>query len=471
MRRESGHWWRERYATRTGGMVPSEVRALFSMAGRADVISLAGGMPDVSSLPVPALADLFHDLIADRAAEALQYGSAQGDPRLRERICGVMAIEGIDADPDDVVVTVGSQQALDLVARVFLDPGDIVLTEAPTYVTALGTFASYEARVVHVATDEDGLIPAALAETLARLPVRAKLLYTVPTFHNPTGVTLSAARRSEVVEVCRRAGVLVVEDNPYGLLAFDGVPRPALRANAEQVLYLGSFSKTFAPGLRVGWVLAPPTVRETLVLAAESAILSHSNLAQLAVERYLASCPWQAQLAAYREVYRQRCAVMLKALAAASFPPGVAWTRPLGGFFVWLTLPVGLDAKAMLPRAVRRGVAYVPGVGFYADGRGRQSLRLSFCYPPLADISHGVNRLAAVVRQEAADGDEPCLTRRRSDHGHPHLAAPSLPDVPADLLRGELLDQPVDGPTTAGRRAAGDGAVAVAGGGVPRPRP
>jgi 2-aminoadipate transaminase len=417
---------------------------------------------------VPALAELFHDLVADRADRALQYGSAHGDEALRERICDVMALEGIAAEPDDVVVTVGSQQALDLVARVFLDPGDIVLTEAPTYVTALGTFGSNQARVVHVPMDSDGLIPAALAEMLARLPAPPKLLYTVPTFHNPTGVTLSEARRTEVVEICRRAGVAIVEDNPYGLLAFDGLPRRALRADAADcVLYLGSFSKTFAPGLRVGWVLAPPAVRDTLVLAAESAMLSHSNLAQMAVERYLATQPWQAQLAAFRDVYRTRCDLMLDALDEQGLPTGVSWTRPRGGFFVWVSLGPGLDAKQMLPHALERGVAYVPGTGFYADGRGRHCLRLSFCYPPLPDIGAGIHRLAAVVHELARDGIE----KGSCDNGYAYPAAAALSDVPAHLLRRKVLDQPLDESGTTGRRPSGDGAVAVANGGVPRPGP
>jgi 2-aminoadipate transaminase len=395
--------WHRHYADRAAGMVASEVRALFAVASRPEIVSLAGGMPYVSALPLDDIGAMMADLVGERGAEALQYGSAQGDPGLREQICQVMAMEGIDGHPDDVVVTVGSQQALDLIARIFLDPGDVVVTEAPTYVTAIATFAAYQADMVHVPMDGDGIVPGELAATLARLAAagrRVKLLYTVPTFQNPAGVTLSAARRAEVLEVCGRAGVLVVEDNPYGLLTFDGEPMRALRADAPvDVVYLGSFSKTLAPGLRVGWALAPPAVRDRLVLAAESAMLSHSSFAQLAVARYLATQPWPEQLKTFREMYRDRRDAMLGALAA-HMPAGTAWTRPRGGFFVWVTLPPGIDAKAMLPRAIGARVAYVPGTGFFADGSGHTNMRLSYCYPTPERIVEGVVRLAGVVQTE-----------------------------------------------------------------------
>ena len=396
--------WHGHYAARAAGMVASEVRALFAVASRPEVVSLAGGMPYVSALPLEQLGALMAELVATRGAEALQYGSEQGDPVLRERICQVMAMEGIDARPDDVVVTVGSQQALDLLARVFLDPGDVVLVEAPTYVTAIATFAAYQAQLVHVPLDGDGLVPEALAETLTRLAAagrRVKLLYTVPTFQNPAGVTLSAPRRAQVVEICRRFGVLIVEDNPYGLLAFDADPVRAMRADAVdgEIVYLGSFSKTIAPGLRVGWALAPPAVRDRLVLAAESAMLSHSALAQLVVERYLATQPWPEQIKTFRELYRERRDALLGALEV-HMPAGTTWTRPGGGFFVWATLPDGLDAKAMLPRAIGARVAYVPGTGFFADGSGRANMRLSFCYPPAERIVEGVARLGEVIAAE-----------------------------------------------------------------------
>ncbi|RCG30151.1 PLP-dependent aminotransferase family protein [Sphaerisporangium album] len=389
-------------------MVASEVRALFAVASRPEVVSLAGGMPYVTALPLDSVGELVADLVARRGTVALQYGSGQGDPALREQICEVMRLEGIEANADDVVVTVGSQQALDLVTRIFIDPGDVVLAEGPSYVGALGTFAAYEASVVHVAMDDHGLVPEALAETIAsvaRQGRRIKFLYTIPSFQNPAGVTLSAARRRQVMEICRRADVLVVEDNPYGLLGFEGDPMRALRADdPDGVVYLGSFSKTLAPGFRVGWALAPHAVRDKLVLAMESAVLSHSSFAQLAVGQYLATQPWREQIKSFRELYRERRDTMLAALEAL-MPPGCVWTRPAGGFFVWMTLPEGLDSKAILPRAVAERVAFVPGTGFYADGSGARNMRLSYCYPEPDRIREGVRRLAGVVQQELLTRD------------------------------------------------------------------
>ena len=308
------------YAARARGMVASEIRALFAVAARPEVVSLAGGMPYISALPLDAVGEMAGQLVADRGAVALQYGSGQGDPGLRQGICDVMSLEGIRAHPDEVVVTVGSQQALDLLTRIFVDPGDVVLAEGPSYVGALGTFASYEADVIHVPMDDHGLVPGALSDTLGRLAAagrRPKFLYTCPSFHNPAGVTLPAPRRAAILDICQRAGLPVIEDNPYGLLGFDGEPARALRADDEHVIYLGTFSKTIAPGLRVGWAVAPAGVRDKLVLAAESAVLCHSSLAQLLVREYLDSQPWREQVKVFRELYRERRDTMLDALRAS----------------------------------------------------------------------------------------------------------------------------------------------------------
>ncbi len=394
----------DRYAARTAGMTASEIRALFAVASRPEVVSLAGGMPYTTALPLDAVGKLLSDLLATRGAQALQYSSGQGDPVLRELICEIMALEGVVGSPDDVVVTVGSQQALDLVTRIFCDPGDVVLAEAPSYVGALGTFAAYQAEVVHVAMDADGLVPEALREAIAAVAAagkRAKFLYTIPNFHNPAGTSLSDARRDEVLAICVEAGLLVLEDNPYGLLGFDGPPIRAIRARSgsEHVLYLGSFSKTFAPGLRVGWVLAPHAVREKLVLASEASVLCPPALNQLAIVDYLSTQDWQGQVEVFKELYRERRDAMLDELTT-QMPAGTVWTRPAGGFYVWTTLPAGLDAKIMQPRALTARIAYVPGIGFYADGAGRRELRLSYCFPEPDRIREGVRRLAGVVEAE-----------------------------------------------------------------------
>ena len=393
----------ERYAARTKGMTASEIRALFAVASRPEVVSLAGGMPNIAGLPLDVVGNALHDLVVENGPVAMQYGSGQGDPKLREQITDVMALEGIEAHPDDVVVTVGSQQAVDLVTRVFCDPGDVVICEAPSYVGALGVFRAYQCDVVHVAMDDDGVQPDALEQAIAAVEAAgktAKFFYTIPNFHNPAGVTLSAERRQRVLDICRKAGLLVLEDNPYGLLGFDRDPLPALRADeSEGVVYLGSFSKTFAPGFRVGWALAPHAVREKLVLAQESATLCPPVFSQLAVSAYLSRHDWLGQVKQFQEMYRERRDAMLAALAD-QMPAATTWTRPAGGFYVWLTLPDGLDAKAMLPRAVTNRVAYVPGTAFYADGFGSQCMRLSYCHPTPERITEGVRRLGAVIKEE-----------------------------------------------------------------------
>lgn len=395
--------WFSSYADRTAGLSASEVRALFAVASRPEVVSLAGGMPYVQALPEELIQSAFATMMREHGAEALQYGGGQGIPQVRELILDVMRLEGItDASADDVVTTTGSQQALDLVSKLFINPGDVVLAEAPSYVGAIGTFRSYQAHVVHVPVDHDGLVPAALEATIGRLrdegrPI--KFLYTVANFNNPSGETMTLARRHEVLEICRREHILIVEDNPYGLLYFDQPGPPAIRSlDPEAVIYLGSFSKILSPGLRVGWALAPHAVREKLVLAVESSILSPSTFNQWIVTEYLRQSDWRSQIAGYRDVYRERRDAMDTALH--EHLPDLSWTRPAGGFFVWLRLPSTLDSKQMLPRTVKELVAYTPGTAFFADGRGRHEMRLSFCYPTPDRIRTGVQRLSNVIRDE-----------------------------------------------------------------------
>ncbi|MDQ1292349.1 MAG: 2-aminoadipate transaminase [Actinomycetota bacterium] len=394
--------WVEAYSDRAGQLSVSAIRALFAVASRPEVVSLAGGMPDLSVLPLDLVGQTLGRLVAQRGTSALQYGSGQGDPILREQIMQVMRPVQAVADPDRIVVTTGSQQALDLITRIFVNPGDVVVAEAPSYVGALGVFRSFQADVVHVPLDHDGLVPEELDRTLTRLRSEGrtvKFLYTVPNHHNPAGVTLSAERRPQVVDIARRHGILVVEDDPYGLLGFDGPPLPSLQSlDPAGVIFLGSFSKTFSPGVRVGWALAPHAIRDKLVLALESAILCPSAFGQMAVSAYLSNHDWKAQIEAFRTMYRQRRDTTLQALS--ELIPQATWTCPAGGFYVWLTLPEGLDARAMLPRAVTERVAYVPGEGFYADGQGQRHLRISYCFPTPDRIREGVRRLAGVVEAE-----------------------------------------------------------------------
>lgn len=395
--------WVSAYASRASGMTASAIRALFSVASRPEVVSLAGGAPYVAALPMEAVAETVARMLVDRGAQALQYGTGQGDEQLREQICQVMSLSGIKAHPDDVVVTTGSQMALDLTVRVFCDPGDVVLVESPSYVGALGVFAAYQVEVIHVATDSDGLNATAVDEAIERCRAagkRVKLIYTIPSYHNPLGITQPPARRAELLAAAQRHRILLLEDDPYCLLGFDGdVPRAIRADDPNGVVYLGSFSKTIASGLRVGWAVAPHGVREKLVLASEAAVLCPANFAQLTVSEYLAKQPWLEQIKVFRSLYAERRDALLEAMEQL-MPTGTTWTRPEGGFYSWVTLPNGLDATAMLPRAVANLVAYVPGTGFYVDGSGRESMRLSYCFPEPDRIREGVRRLAAVIEQE-----------------------------------------------------------------------
>ena len=395
--------WYNTYADRALGMRQSEVRSLFAVANRPEIVSLAGGMPNIEGLPLEFLAEMSSRLLRDRGASILQYGSGQGSDELREMIVEVMRPDGIRGHADDVVVTTGSQQALDLISQIFVNPGDVVLAEAPSYVGALGTFRAYQANVVHVPMDSEGLVPEELERVIDELEAEGKpikFLYTIPNFHNPGGVCLSAERRPRIAEICQRRRILVVEDNPYGLLGFDGDPIPAIQSiNPDGVVYLGSFSKTFAPGYRVGWALAPTAVAARLTLANENALLCPSTFAQLSINEYLRTYDWYQQVKEYREMYRERGCAMQAALE--EYMPMCSWNSPEGGFYTWVRLPEGLDAQAMLPRAVTNLVAYVSGTAFYADGQGRDHMRLSFCYPTPERIREGVQRLARVVRAEA----------------------------------------------------------------------
>ena len=391
--------WKHAYAARASNLSVSEVRALFAVVSRPEVVSLAGGMPDVSALDKGLIEQAFNSMMATRGNYALQYGGGQGDLRLREQIQEIMELDGVHGSVEDIMITTGSQHALELLADLFLDAGDVVLVEAPSYVGAVGIFRHKEAHIEHVYTDDDGISPEALAEAADRMAEagkKVKLLYLVPNFANPSGVTLTAERRQEVLKVCKERGILIIEDNPYGLLYFEEQPPKALRAfDSEGVVYLGSFSKILSPGLRVGYVLAPPAIREKLVLANESAILSPATFAQMLVSEYLSISDWKGQINTYRKLYQEKRDAALEALE--QYLPRVKTTRPNGGFFLWLTLPEGLNSKEMLPLAVNELVAYTPGTAFYGDGRGANNIRVCFSHPTAANVKVGIQRLAKVV--------------------------------------------------------------------------
>lgn len=395
--------WYDSYAARADNMRASEIRALFSVAARPDVVSLAGGMPYLDYMPFKELSELIGKMLIEKGDVAWQYGSAQGDPHLREDVLQIMALEGIkDVQPDDVVISNGSQNAIDLITRIMCDPGDVVIAEAPNYVGALGVFQSFQVDVINAQTDEDGLIPESFEENIkAQLKAgkKVKFLYTVPNFHNPAGVTMSVERRPRILEIARKYHVLVVEDNPYGLLGFDGQTYPALRSmDTENVVYLSSFSKIIAPGMRIAWIVAPPGIRKKLVLANEASILCPPNMSQMTISTYLDNFDWKQQIAQYRGMYKERCDAMDAALH--EYLPYCSWNKPKGGFYIWLKIPEGLNSKEMMPRAITAKVAYVAGTGFYLDGSGTHHMRLSFCYPTPDQITLGIQRLAGVMNNE-----------------------------------------------------------------------
>jgi DNA-binding transcriptional MocR family regulator len=390
--------WIDSYAKRASSLSVSEVRALFAVVSRPEVVSLAGGMPNVSSLPKELITESFKKLMSSRGDMALQYGGGQGDITLRGQIHDIMALEGINSSVEDLVVTTGSQHGLELIAGLFLDEGDVVIAEGPSYVGALGIFRHYQATVEHVYTDNDGMSPEALKEAIAKLKKagkKIKLLYLVPNFANPSGVTLSAKRRPEILEIAKANNILVVEDNPYGLLYFDKKPPKALRSMDDNVIYLGSFSKILVPGFRVGYVLAPPPIREKLVLAQESAILCPSAFSQMMISEYLATADWKKQVDTFRGVYKERKDAALKAMK--KYLPTLTTTKPDGGFYLWVDLPKGMDSKAMLPLAVKELVAYTPGTAFYGDGQGKDKLRICYSFPTPERIDLGIKRLSNVI--------------------------------------------------------------------------
>ena len=389
--------WDGRYAERIRDVRSSAVRDLFAAASRPDMISFSGGMPEVSRVPASAVAQAAHDAVMHEGACALQYGSSEGRRELRDVIVELMAESGVRLGADDLIVTAGAQQGLDLLAKTFLDPGDVIITEGPTYVGALQAFSAYQPHVVCIPMDEHGMRVDLLEQELERLgPLGAKFIYTIPNFQNPAGVTLTPERRRRLLELARRYDIPVIEDDPYGRLRFEGGHIKPLRALDDEVIYLGTFSKIFAPGLRLGWVSAPSPILAKLLLVKQAADLCGSAFAQVTAERYFAGTRWRRVLQELTRTYAQRRSAMLEALEE-HFPREARWTTPEGGFFVWLELPSFVDTVTLLAEAVEHGVTFVPGDAFFPDGRGRNCMRLAFCYAEPAAIAEGIRRLAEVV--------------------------------------------------------------------------
>src|SRR3954452_10431174 len=380
------------------------MRDMMAVTARAEVISLAGGLSDKSTLPPETYAAVPQRIAAESCAKALQYGPTEGLPETKECVAEVMAAEGMRADPEDIVITTGGQQVIALVVKTLVDPGDVIVAEAPTYPGAVPTFSSYQADVVQIEMDSNGMRVDLLEETLDQLERdgrRPKFIYTVPTFQNPAGVTMSLERRRRLVEVANERELLVLEDNPYGMLRYEGEALPPLRLldGGVYVMYLGTFSKILSPGIRLGWIVAPPPVIEKINLGKQGADLCTSTLSQLMVQAYFQEARWRDYVEALTEIYRDRRDTMLDALAEF-FPPEAEWTRPQGGMFIWATLPDFIDTTDLLARALRDNVAFVPGAGAYLDGRGRSSMRLNFSASGGDDIREGIRRIGEVIKEQ-----------------------------------------------------------------------
>jgi 2-aminoadipate transaminase len=394
------------FARRTQVMRSSAMRDLMAITARPEVISLAGGLPDTSTFPSHSFAAQMTRIAHESTAEALQYGPTEGFEETKDCILEVMAAEGMAPDPEDIIVTTGGQQAIDLITKTLVDPGDPVICEAPTYPGAVPTFCSYEADVHQVSTDDEGMRIDELEQVLAKLAAdgrRPKFIYSVPNFQNPAGVTLSEERRRRLVELAREHEVLVCEDNPYGLLRYEGDPQPTLYSldGGDYVLYLGTFSKILSPGIRIGWVVAPPPVLEKIGLGKQAADLCTSTLTQFFVREYFAEGRWQEYVDSLIEIYRARRDVMLDALEK-HFPPQAEWTHPEGGLFVWATLPDYIDTTDLLAKALRENVAFVPGRAAYVDGRGAASMRLNFSGSDEDELREGIRRIGRVVSEQVA---------------------------------------------------------------------
>jgi 2-aminoadipate transaminase len=394
------------FATRTRVMKSSAMRDMMAITARPEVISLAGGLPDTGSFPPDTFAAMAERIAHQSCARALQYGPTEGLDEAKECIVEVMAAEEMKVDLDDLIVTTGGQQVIDLVTKTLIDPGDVIIAEGPTYPGAVPTFSSYEADVVQIDTDSDGMRIDRLEEVLdqlARDGRRPKFVYTVPSFQNPAGVTMSVPRRQRLVEIAHEREMLVLEDNPYGMLRYEGSSLPTLRSldGGVYVMYLGTFSKILSPGIRLGWVAAPPPVLEKINLGKQAADLCTSTLSQLLVRAYFDEGIWRDYIESLNEIYRARRDAMLDALAEF-FPRQAEWTRPGGGLFIWVTLPDFIDTTDLLARALRENVAFVPGEGAYLDGRGRNSMRLNFSSSDEDTIREGVRRIGEVVAEQVA---------------------------------------------------------------------
>jgi 2-aminoadipate transaminase len=412
-------------------MRSSAMRDLMAITARPEVISLAGGLPDTSTFPPETFAAQMTRIAQESAAEALQYGPTEGFTETKAAVRRVMEAEGMSPDTDDIIITTGGQQALDLIAKTLVDPGDVVVCEAPTYPGAVPVFCSYEAETHQIPMDDDGMRVDELESLMDRLDAagrKPKFIYSVPSFQNPAGVTLSLDRRRRLVDLARRREVLVVEDNPYGLLRYEGEPQVPLYQldGGDYVIYVGTLSKILSPGIRLGWAVAPPPIMEKIALGKQATDLCTSTLTQYFALEYFAEGRWREYVDSLCQIYRARRDAMLEALER-HFPPQATWTRPAGGLFVWATLPGYIDTSDLLAKALRENVAFVPGAAAYVDGRqGSNSMRLNFSGSNEDEIREGIRRIGAVVGEQVE-----LYETITSEH---RLPEPPEPSEPGDVV-------------------------------------
>lgn len=393
--------WFQLYSRRVHLMRTSATRDLMSTAERQDIISFAGGMPAEESLDKEVFSEAMKKVLKEKSEKAFQYGPTEGFYETRELVCRLMKRSCLKAHPDEVIITSGAQQALDLVAKIFLDEGSEIVVEAPTYVGALNAFRVFQPRVLEVESEEDGINVDVLREKLEEKNVYPKFIYLIPNFQNPSGTTISLTKRKAIAELCDEYKIVIVEDNPYEELTFTDQRIPPIRTFSENVVYLGSLSKIISPGLRVGWIYAPVPILQKINLAKQGADLCSSSLSQLVAIEYLSMLDFEEHVQRIRKLYAERCRAMLEALREF-FPEESRWTEPQGGFFVWVTVDAEIDTNDMLSLALEKKVAYVPGSSFYFNNQGQKSMRLSFSNPKPEDIYEGIERLATVLKEQIA---------------------------------------------------------------------
>lgn len=396
--------WSLFYSERAALLKSSAIRNLFSLIDQPDIISMAGGAPYTKAIPPEKVIDATIKVMSLNGSSALQYGPARGYEGLKKYITELLSLEEIYTEPDDILITDGAQQGLDLVTKIFINPGDTILAEGPSYVGALQSFLSYQANVIHISMDSNGIKTNLVANKLKELLKKHKLpkfIYVVPNFQNPAGITMSEERRKHLLSLAEKFDLLILEDNPYGAVRFESENIPSLiKRNKERIIYLGTFSKIFSPGVRLGWVIAPRPILEKLVIAKEAANLCASEFTQRIVEVFFRDINWNSHIKKLVFIYRNRCKAMLQALEKYA-PRGVSWTKPQGGLFLWLTLPKYIDTSEMLAQAIEEEkVAYVPGDAFYANGQGRNCMRLNFSYPNEDEIKEGIRRLGKVIKKQ-----------------------------------------------------------------------